>query len=461
MRFYGRERETEFLLRQWKIVQGGGSRFVVLTGRRRVGKTRLILETFDASGVPLIYDFVYQSTSEERNVAIFSEAITQALQLDHPFKAESFEEALLFVFARAKKEPVVLVFDEFQNFDVVSPMMFETLQKLWDLHKNHMQLLLIVSGSVTSAIRNIFENGRAPLYARQDALLYLPPFFPALLKKIFRDYCSRFEGEDLLALYALTGGVAQYVETMLEGKAFTTKHMIEWLFEGSSRTLTEATMTLAAEFKGNTAVYFDILRLIAAGETKRSALSTHFKEDISGHLHRLEHVYRLIERVEPIGHSSGQRNRIRFEITDELLNFWFTFLEPKQQYLEIGKSNQICRGVLAAFPEWSGRVLERFYRRHFENLGCFTEVGGWWDRKGLHEIDLIAIDSLSKKIVFCEIKRNETKIGQEVLRGKAAEFLRLNPKYAPYQAIYRKLSLAELSSDQELPTAESFGMTTD
>lgn len=456
MKFYGRERETSILLRQQDIVRKGGSRFVVLTGRRRVGKTRLILEALDSSKMPFIYDFVYKSTSEERNVAIFSEVITDALHLDHPFKAESFEDALLFIFKRAEKEPIALIFDEFQNFDVVSPTMFETLQKLWDLHKNRMQLLLVVSGSVTSAIRNIFENGRAPLYARQDVLLYLPPFTPTLLKKIFRDYCPNFDGETLLGLYILTGGVAQYVETMLEAGVFTTEGMIECLFNGSNRILSEATTALAAEFKGNSAVYFDILRLIASGETKRSSLLTHFKEDISGHLYRLEHVYRLIERVEPVGQTNGQRNRIRFEITDELLNFWFTFLEPKQLYLEAGKSAQIYRSVLAAFPEWSGRSLERFYRKHFESLGCFTEVGCWWGRKGLNEIDLIAVDDLSRKIVFCEIKRNEAKIDLNLLRVKATEFVQLNPKYASYRAVYRKLSLTELGGDSELPSADSF-----
>ncbi len=451
MKFYGREKETEFMQRAAATVKSGASHFVVVTGRRRVGKTRLILESLTSSGLPLIYEFVYQSTGEQRNLDLFAEEISRALALDAVPRFDSFTRAFEFVFKRAAQTPVVLVLDEFQNFRHVNPEVFETLQKLWDLHKNNMQLLLVVSGSVTGAMREIFENGNAPLYARQNALLYLTPFSPSTLKHILADFSPQHTGEDLLSLYALTGGVAQYVETLMTERALTSQAMIEHLFTTSSRTLTEATMALTAEFKGNSALYFDILRLIASGVTSRRELQSHFADDISGHLQKLELHYRLIARAEPVGANGAKRGRIRFELTDELINFWFTFLEPRQQYLEAGQSVQVLRSTLAGFPQYCGRALERFWRRHFADTGFFTSVGPWRDRKGENEIDLVAVDDLEKRIVFAEIKRNPEKINFTTLKSKADAFLELNPKYRSFKAEFSGLSLTELSAAGTLP----------
>ena len=455
MKFYGREQETAVLRRNQDAVRNGASRFVVVTGRRRVGKTRLILESLPAADMPLIYAFIYQSTSESRNLELFCKAVAEGLKLDAVPRLESFEDAFLFLFKKSQTQPITLVLDEFQNFQTVNPEIFETLQKLWDTQHNASRLLLVVSGSVTSAMRGIFENARAPLYSRQNALIYVAPFSPGLLKQILEDFAPAHSGEDLLALYALTGGIAQYIETMLSEHVFTAADMIKHLLESSNRTLTEATAALFAEFKGSSSTYFDILRQIAAGVNERSQLQSRFQENISGYLDRLENVYRLLERVEPLGETGSKRRRIRFEIADELINFWFTFLEPYQNYLEAGLTDRICSHTLQQFPQWSGRCLERFYRRHFLTTGMFTAAAPWWDRKGENEIDLIGVDALEKKIVFVEIKRNPEKFSVFELQMKSAAFLKLNPKYAAYQHVYVGLSLQELSAGEDLPFSRS------
>ena len=196
-----------------------------------------------------------------------------------------------------------------------------------------------------------------------------------MLKAVLQDRCPGIGGDELLALYALTGGVPRAVEALLGDGTFTVETLLERFTADRRGLLTEATMSLETTFSGNRAVYYDILRWIAAGETSRSALVGHFREDISGHLNRLEHSYRLIERVEPVGETGSQRHRIRFEIADELLHFFFAFLEPKRHLLEAGRIGEVCRAAIDAFPAWSERILKRFYRRHFESLDCFTEVG--------------------------------------------------------------------------------------
>lgn len=452
MKFYGRQREAEILRRCQEAVLKGASCFTVVTGRRRVGKTRLISETLPREGMPFVYVFVAQTKSAEQNLQEFAQAVAEAFNLDAPPQLHSFEQALDFVFKRAKTQPVTLVLDEFQNFQTVESTFFESLQKLWDLNQNKMQLLLVTSGSVTSAMRQIFEDGQAPLFARQNTMLWLQPFVPAMVKRIFSDFSPDYTGEELLTLYELTGGVANHMQVMLEQKLATkTEEMIARLFESSDRTFSDASAALIAEFKGNLSVYFDILRLIAGGVTARSELQSKFKTDISGYLQRLELVYRLIERVEPLGNNGSQRQRIRFELTDELVNFWFRFVEPRQRYMETGWNERVYQACLKEFPTWSGRCLERFYRRHFASCGLFTDVAPWWDKKGDNEIDLIAADDLDKKIVFAEVKRNPDKINLEALKEKALAFMTLNPKYKNYEASFMGLSLKELAAKVKLP----------
>ena len=237
MKFYGRQREAEILRRCQEAVLKGASCFTVVTGRRRVGKTRLISETLPREGMPFVYVFVAQTKSAEQNLQEFAQAVAEAFNLDAPPQLHSFEQALDFVFKRAKTQPVTLVLDEFQNFQTVESTFFESLQKLWDLNQNKMQLLLVTSGSVTSAMRQIFEDGQAPLFARQNTMLWLQPFVPAIVKRIFSDFSPDYTGEELLTLYALTGGVANHMQVMLEQKLATkTEEMIARLFESSDRT---------------------------------------------------------------------------------------------------------------------------------------------------------------------------------------------------------------------------------
>lgn len=458
MRFYGREKERTALRRELQDVLAGDSRFVLLTGRRGIGKTCLVFEALGADETPLIYFYVSRHASEARCLALFCEVVTDTLGLEHPLRAESFEDALRLVLRQAKTRPIILFFDELQNFGTVSPSFFGILQSLWNETKRDARLLLVAAGSESDVLSNLFRTGRATLIASQDAFLDLSAFSPALLKAVLQDRCPGIGGDELLALYALTGGVQRAVEALLGDGTFTVETLLERFTADRRGLLTEATMSLETTFSGNRAVYYDILRWIAAGETSRSALVGHFREDISGHLNRLEHSYRLIERVEPVGETGSQRHRIRFEIADELLHFFFAFLEPKRHLLEAGRIGEVCRAAIDAFPAWSERILKRFYRRHFESLDCFTEVGPWWDRKALYEIDLIAVDERTRTIVFCDIRRDETKAELAALRGKAEEFLRLNPKYASYRAVYRKLSLAELGPDRQLLRRFVFGM---
>ena len=325
------------------------------------------------------------------------------------------------------------------------------IQELWDMERDEANILLITSGSAASAMRDIFENGRAPLFARQDIFIHLFPFSPNLLKKIYRDCREDFTGEDMLSLYALSGAVAQYVRVLSDNcPEFDHSHMLDLIFRTSSPLVSEAVIYLQSEFKREADVYYEILKKIATGTTKRSELVSSFSRDIGSHLAKLERVYGLIEKRVPL-ESEGQKGRTRYEFTDELLAFWFRYLEPNAGLLQ-SEAREELRGIIVSdWSNWTGRVLERFYYRHARLSGRFTRVGGWWDRKGENEIDLIGINDLDKTIVFAEIKRNSRKASLQTLEDKAMHFLVENKNLQSYERSFMVLSLDELSSSGQLP----------
>ena len=160
MRFYGREKERTALRRELQDVLAGDSRFVLLTGRRGIGKTRLVFEALGADETPLIYFYVSRHASEARCLALFCEVVTDTLGLEHPLRAESFEDALRLVLRQAKTRPIILFFDELQNFGTVSPSFFGILQSLWNETKRDARLLLVAAGSESDVLSNLFRTGR-------------------------------------------------------------------------------------------------------------------------------------------------------------------------------------------------------------------------------------------------------------------------------------------------------------
>ncbi len=451
--FHGRQRELRLLRElQAAVRDQGGSRFAVIAGKRRVGKTCLIRTALPPDeAMPQIFFYVNAQLGPAPNLKAFTETIRQSLGIAYPIAARSFEEALGIVFEEARRRPVTLVIDEFQNIPDVAPDFLDALQRIWDQRRAVSRLLLVVAGSGESAMREIFEREQSPLHARSDTFIRLKPFSPELVKSILDEERPNHSGDDLLALYAFTGGVAQHLQVFLEAKALTLEDMLREGVRSGSGWLMEAQLLIAEEFRSNAQTFNELLALVAQGRARRSELAENFDVNISGHLSKLENVFGLLERVEPLGRNGAERGRIRYAVADELLDLWYAFILPNMSELKTGRFDALRDRIRLAWPAWSLRSLRRFWLRYFRSLGIFTEVGPWWDRKGLNEIDLIAINSIRERIVFAEIRRSASANDQAALEFKAEAFLTHNPEYRRYERRFLRLSLEELAAGRRLP----------
>lgn len=447
MKFYGREEELKTLKTEISKLTGG-SRLAVITGRRRVGKTTLILKACEQSGLSYLYFFVQRKYSETELAEEWLSQVRLQLNLsedDGPARMK-LSSVIRFVMQKSIKQPIIMVIDECQELDFVNESFWSELQQVWDLNKNNSHLMLIMSGSIASALRHIFGSISEPLYGRMDLSLTVQPFSPTLLKQIFKDIYPQGKSEDLLALYTLTGGVARYVEILSSINSFDQNDMLDFIFSPSGSAFrSDGDIVLANEFRIESGIYYSLLRSIASGMNKWSELHNAVTGQIGPYLNRLENQYGLIHRNYPLMAQSLSKN-VRYSMSDEYSRFWFRFVDtPVMKNLAESQQWEIMRKLCKKdFESLTGRCLESWFRKKYMLTGLWTDVGTWWDKRGENEIDLIAVNSLEKTIEIAEIKRQPNKINMTILNQKGECFLKDNSKLGRFKLSLKGLSITDL-----------------
>ena len=260
---------------------------------------------------------------------------------------------------------------------------------------------------------------------------------------ILNEYAPGHKNEDLLALFLFTGGVAKYVELLIDSQNFTAASMLDAIIEEDSPLIDEGRSMLIEEFGRDYTVYFSILSLIAQGHTTRGDIEDILKKEIGGYLTRLEDDYGLISKAQPMFEKSARKN-VHYQIHDSFLRFWFRFVYKYNYMLEIGAYSKLKEIIVRDYDTYSGQVLEDFYRQQLIESGQYTRIGMWHDRRGENEIDIIAADELNKKAEFIEVKRQQRNIDLSILRAKADVFLNTTKKFSNNDITYRGLSLDDI-----------------
>ena len=441
MRFFDRETEFE-RLREIEDLSHEVAQFTIITGRRRVGKTEMVKKFYENK--TMLYFFIARK-AEADLCGIFIDEIRAKLNVPiMDGKGMSFAAVFKYVMELSMNQHITLFIDEFQDFYRVNPSIYSEMQNIWDNYKNKARINLIVAGSVNTLMNKIFKNKKEPLFGRQTNTMHIQPFRPSVLKEIMAEYCPGYKKSDLLALYTLTGGVAKYVELLIDRKKFTEKKMLEMFFERDSYFLPEGKNMLVDEFGKDYGIYFSILTLIAQGRNTRSELEQALNvKELSGYLKNLSEEYGLISKMQPLYEKSANRN-VHYTIDDQFLKFWFRFVYKYTHIIEAGGNAKLRTIAERDFPTVSGKSLENYFFEALKETGCYTRLGYWHDRKGENEIDIIAEDEVDNKIDFIEVKRQSKNFDEEALRGKAESFMRTVGSFNGCEIIYRGLSIEDM-----------------
>ena len=443
MKFYGREQEMQALRWQFQRAQETKvARMAVVTGRRRIGKTTLIRKAFENSALPFIYYFVTGNSDEAEMARLLVAQASQSLDIKYPPAITKFSDAIGWLLDTSRIKPLVLVIDECQQLDSW-PNFWGELQRTWDLGKEGAQALVVLSGSVQTAIERIFGNRNEPLFGRTDQMMIVKPFSTSLVGQIYAEALpSASVTNDLLLFYAVTGGVARYVELLVDADALTQDRLLDFLFSERGTTLQkEGDMLLANEFRLSAPLYRTLLRRLVSGRTKRTELQDGVATDISPYLSRLENLYGLVHRVQPFG-ENDQKRKTRYRVSDPYLRFWLRFLsgDDIESQIELQQWPALIQRTAQALPTYLGRSLEDWYRQRFLELSGFSPVGAWWDRRGENEIDLIALDNVGKKILLAEIKTQASKLDEAKQRRKSEAFFDVHREYSSWEKTFLGLT---------------------
>jgi hypothetical protein len=406
--FVGRNVELDSLREEYSR----DSAFVVIYGRRRVGKTTLIKEFIKDKHA--LY-FLATQEPESQNIQEFARKTADFTGLDY-LRSAKFQNwhAVFEAFVREKQsEKKILVIDEFQYLVQANSAFPSVFQKVWDeILKDH-NVMVILCGSLINMMTTQVLSYNSPLYGRRTSQMRLKPLSFSEVRKFFPEKSFAEQVE----LYSICGGVPKYLD-FFRGKGTITDHVQLNILRPSGFLYEEPSFLLSSEVR-EPINYFSILKTIAAGNHKLLQISTVLEQksnSLSPYLSVLIELG-LLERRIPVTEENPQKSRKGlFFISDPFIDFWFKYVYPHRSELELGNDASVLRLLEMNFrTEKVPLVYEDICREIFMRLCregkiAFVPgvVGSYWNTDSSVQIDVVALDTQRKRIFVgeCTYTRN-------------------------------------------------------
>lgn len=428
--FIGRERELRTLN---NLYQSDKFEFVVLYGRRRVGKTALINAFIDNK--KNIY-FMGVESNAKQNLENFSNSIFEyqtGIQADTSFS--SFQAALEFVFRLAEKERIILALDEYPYVARASKSLASTLQMLIDKYKDTSKLMLILCGSSMSYMEDHVLAYKAPLYGRRTAQMKLLPF---TFEETCR-YLSNMSGEDLALMYGVVGGTPQYLLQVNDKQSVAEN--IKNIYLNPTSFLFEEPGNLLKQEVREPATYTAIIAAIAAGASRMSEISGKVGEDSSVCSLYIKNLISLgiVRKETPYGEKASRKTV--YSIEDNMFRFWYRFVLENNSIIARGADELAYKRIEPHLSDYMGKVFEDICSQYLWKLllsgQCpveFTSLGRWWGNNPMTrsqtEIDIMG-EQDKNTALFGECKWTNERVDLGVL-----ETLVQRSKLFPYQRVH-------------------------
>ena len=412
--FIGRERELETLNR---LYSSNKFEFIVIYGRRRVGKTALINQFIKDRNA--IY-FMGVESNAKQNLENFSGSILEyrtGVETESSFF--SFQAALEYVFRLSEKERLILAIDEYPYVARSSKSLASTLQLLIDKYKDNSKLMLILCGSSMSYMEDHVLAYKAPLYGRRTAQMKIVPFDFEETCRYFRN----FSDEDKALLYGIVGGTPQYLLQIND--RLSVEDNIKNTFLNPASALFEEPENLLKQEVREPALYNAVITAIATGSTRMSEISGKVGEDTNVCTAYVKNLIALgiIRKETPYGEQASRK--AIYSIEDNLFRFWYRFVPENTSIIARGAADLAYRRIEPFLPDYMGRVFEEICRQYLWKLllagKCpveFSSLGRWWGNDPTErcqaEIDILAEQDKTTAL-FGECKWTNEKIGLSVL----------------------------------------------
>lgn len=401
--FVDRKSELTFLDKQYKQ---DGSSFVIIYGRRRIGKTTLIKEFIKEK--PALY-FLASEELESENRRNFQHHIAQFTNNSLLAKGSNFSWDDIFTAFRDYRPETkkVLVIDEFQYLGQVNPAFPSILQRIWDNVLKDENIMLILCGSLISMMESQTLSHSSPLYGRRTGQIKMKQ----IAFSEYGDFFPEKSREELIKYYAITGGVPKYIE-LFKANDDIFEAIKENIFLKESFLFEEPIFLLEREVQSISS-YLSILKTIALGEHKIGKIASYLgvnQTQLTQYLKTLIDMD-ILEREVPVTEKDPSKSKKGlYYLQDNFLQFWFKFVYRYKDYLELEQLDYVMEKLKASFIDnHLSFVYEKVCRERLRQIaadGIFDapllKVGKWWDKD--EEIDVVGCNDIENLIVFGECK---------------------------------------------------------
>lgn len=445
MRFIGRKTELNKLTAEYTR----DNSFVVIYGRRRVGKTTLIKEFLkDKTAFYFLATEELEQQSMKRLAGVIARTTRNKL-----LQKAAFTDWLDLFQIIADYEPQkkkVLVIDEFPYLVKTNSAFPSILQNAWDEILKDSNVMLILSGSLISMMQKHALSYDSPLYGRRTAQMRLAPLS-------FTDIyaAQNLSFEQAAEQYAITGGVPKYLE-FFENDLSLEEQIKDNILSKSGFLYEEPNFLLKSE--SLTAVnYFSIIKVIADGNHKLGKIAGALELEsttLSPYLSTLSDLG-FIEKRTPITEKNPAKSRKSlYFVADNFIRFWFRYVYPYKGELELDNMQIVLDELHKDFKEkFVAFAYEDICKNIFTNL-CQksflsfapSRIGSYWlnDYNGDTEIDVMSVDNQNKQLFAGECKYHTNPVDAPVYFslkekvGNAAEIHKAFPGYHILFGIFSK-----------------------
>ena len=385
--FIGREAELAMLEQAW---DKRGSAFIPIYGRRRVGKSELILRFL--RGKRAIYHLgkVAPAALQIREFLVeASRALGEPLLAS--LAVTDWRAAFDAVETRVADGKIAIVLDEFQWTAGASPELPSLLQELWDRRwRKHGRMMLILCGSFIGFMEREVLGKRSPLFGRRTAQIHLKPFG-------FRE-AARFHPQWSTAnrarAYFVCGGVPLYLRTFDPHHSFE-QNVQESLLSELAPLFREPEFLLREELR-EVENYHAILHAIASGRTTTRDIAEASGVPVRSLHYYLDQLIGLgyVARRHPVTGVRPNARVLRFVLDDPLLRFWFRFVFPNRSFVQhMGAARSFAELIQPQLDSYFGSCFERLCREALpaiyarERVTAAFTIGEYWDRQV--QIDIV------------------------------------------------------------------------
>ncbi len=415
--FIGRTQELLFLNEHYLSSK---AEFIVLYGRRRVGKTELLTEF--CKDKPNLF-FACTETTDKQQFLKFSECVLSYGNSRSLIKAfADWEDIFSRLPDLAGNSRLVVVIDEFPYMCKGNTSIPSILQSLWDHKLKHSNLMIVISGSSLSFMEDEILSSKNPLYGRMTGNYKLEPMPFGDAIKFFPHYST----EEKIIAYSILGGIPHYL-IQFDQNISLRENVVKNILSKGSVLFNEVEYILHQEFR-EPAVYNTIAEAIAYGSSRFNEISERSQLESS----KLYPYLKAMIEIGLITHEFSvtetsknmtKRTQGEYKLTDSFFAFWYSFCYPYLSELVQGEAQTVYEEIIQPnLHRISAAPFENiciYYLRHLRKIGQvpfrFLKIGRFWGKvthkaegekpyTTSEEIDIYATDSTQTKYILGECK---------------------------------------------------------